>query len=95
MKVFKSKRKGAVILSRDTGSATVEVREAIDGLIKRRGCVMFCGGDRGILEQRLITKAGCIREYNDYPLGSTAWLVYPAEQGTYWWERIDDIIDFS
>ena len=96
-KVFRSNIKGAVFVARHTGWLKYKVWPAEQGLTKLHGCVWF-NSAKGALQEvyHYITRTECKNLYNDYPPGSTAWLVYLCKNGKdCWWEQVDDLIDFS
>ena len=101
-KVFKSNKKDAVIITRDTCQhKRCEVRKASVGITKLRGCVQYFSPDhqRSIVGRRVLILATCQAKYNDIPAAGEAWLVYPCgttkdpKEDDYWWEPI--FIGFS
>ena len=96
---FYSDIPGAVIVSRDTGVEAVWFWPADWGLKKYRGCVQFGQGCNNEPEAETTQYADTLTlddaqgTYFDCPPEETAWLVTPCKDG-YWWERIDDQIEF-
>lgn len=98
MKTFCTRRTNAVILSRDTMGYQIEVRWSQQGLIKKRNDtfyfkVFYYSKDGGIRCIDKLSFDDCKDQYGGVPAVGTAWLVYPAEAGYFWWERI--VINFS
>lgn len=92
-KVFKSDKKGAVIVSRDTSIALVEVRPASKGLRKVKGCWQFFP-EFGYNDEQRLNKKECKAKYYDWPEDGTAYLVYPCGSD-FWWKCIDNLISSS
>ncbi len=94
-KVFRSNIKRAVFVVRDTYEGpSVAIWPVRRGLKKERGCVMFNPATSNFDKTMLLQE--CQLKYHDHPETGEAWLVYPCKNGIdYWWERVDQLIDFS
>lgn len=78
--------KGAVFLTRSTYSEEIFIHAGKDGLRKEHGCVTFLNGKTGCyVTKHPLSKAGCIKIYNDSCPTSSAWLVIPVGKDWHWY----------